>query len=77
MCIADGVFGETAMWSHHLVEGGDAVTGLELDDIGTDGVDNAGDVVACVQGVACLGPLPVFGIGARHDDFDGDLVFSG
>lgn len=31
--VADGVLGKTAMWSHHLVKGGDAVSWFELDNV--------------------------------------------
>lgn len=50
--VADGIFGETAVGSHHLVEGGDAVSGSELDNVGADGMNDAGDVVARVERVA-------------------------
>jgi hypothetical protein len=45
---ADGVFGKGAAWSHHFVEGGDAVARFEFIDVGADGVDDAGNVVAGV-----------------------------
>ena len=60
------------------MEGGHAITGLELVDARTDLLDDAGDVVALVQGVgARVGHLPVLRIGARHNHLDQDLVFIG
>ena len=44
----DGVFGEGAMFGHHDVEGGHALTFLVADDFGPDGSNGAGDVVTRV-----------------------------
>jgi len=43
------VLGEGTTRCHHLVEGSDAVSGLELIDVGADAVDVAGDVVTGVE----------------------------
>ena len=77
MCFRDGVLGETPVRSHHLVESGDAVSGLEFHDIAPDGVDDAGDVVARVEVVALFRPFPIFRVGAGKDNFDRDLVLAG
>lgn len=71
----DGVLGVAAAAGAHLVEGGYAVAGLELEDVGADLFDDAGDVVALVGGaVQDVGELPVLGVGPRDDDLDEDLV---
>lgn len=60
------------------MEGSDAVARLELEDVGPDFLNDAGDVVALVNyGGADVGKLPVFGVGAGDDDFDQDLVIVG
>lgn len=50
MLPANGVLGEAAAGLHHLVKGGDAITGLELGDVCADRGHDAGDVVARVGG---------------------------
>jgi hypothetical protein len=47
------VLGEAASRCAHLVKGGDAVSRLEFVDVGPDGVDDAGNVVASVRGFLC------------------------
>lgn len=41
----DGVLCKTAMWLHHLVERGDAISRLEFPNIAAYTVDNASDIV--------------------------------
>ena len=75
MLPGDGVLGVAAVGGHHLVEGGDAVAGLEFEDVGADLFDHAGDVVALVHDDGShLGELPVLRVGPGDHDFDEDLV---
>lgn len=70
-----GVLCVTAARGAHLVERGHPIPGLELEDVGANLLDNAGNVIALVGGAAKdVGQLPVFGVGARDDDFDENLV---
>lgn len=48
MLLSNGIFAVRAIWLEHLVEGGHAVTRLELEHIRTDLVDVSGDIVALV-----------------------------
>lgn len=74
----DGVLGIGPMRGAHLVEGGDAVAGLELCNIDADLVDDAGDIVALViLVVQPEGGLPVLGVRPAHDDLDEHLVVVG
>lgn len=45
----DSVLGIAATGSAHLVEGGDAITGLEFIHAFSDAVDSAGDIVATID----------------------------
>ena len=78
MLPGEGVLGVAAVRGAQLVEGGYAVAGLEFEDEGADGGDDAGDVVAFVGcGVEEGGEFPVFGVGARDDYFDEEFVVFG
>jgi hypothetical protein len=61
-CPTQCVFSVRTAGFHHFVEGDDAVSWLELRDIGPDGVNDAGDVVALIDGfggvLCCLGSFP-------------------
>lgn len=60
---ADGVFSIASMRSHHLMEGGHAIAGLELDDVGADGMHDASNVISLVQRLGSdLWPLPILWI---------------
>ena len=80
MLIRDGILGKATGGAQHLVKGGNAITGLELEDGIADFLHDPGYVVACV-GAGDVGGLgvarddfPVFGVGAAHDDLDEDVV---
>lgn len=45
---SNSILGVRPIGSPHLVEGGDAVAGLELGDVTADLVNDAGDVIALV-----------------------------
>ena len=73
-----GILGITASRRAHLMEGGDAVAGLEFIDVGADFFHDPGDVVALVGGardVEKVGEFPVFGVASGDDDADEELVF--
>lgn len=56
---SQSILGEAPPGRQHLVERGNAVTGFELPHVGSDRVDNAGDVISSVHGLAePLGYLP-------------------
>lgn len=61
------------------MESSDAVAGLEFVDIGADLFDDAGDIIALVDGVIGteVGEFPVFWVGAGDDDADEDVVRGG
>ena len=74
----DGVLGITTVRGGDLVEGGDAIAGLKLGDVGADLVYDAGNVVAFIDdNLEPFGHLPILGIGPTDDDFDADLVVVG
>lgn len=60
------------------MKGSNTVAGLELDNIITDTLDYAGDIISLVTFYACpLGHLPVLGIAPADHHFDQDLVRPG
>lgn len=60
---------------YHLVERKDTVTWLELRDIGSNLVDNAGDVVTSVARLAHpLWQFPVLWVRPAHNHLDDQLV---
>ena len=74
----EGVLGVGGARGADFVEAGDAVAWLELEDVGADGFDDAGHVFTFVgRGVAEVRHLPVFGVGARDDHLDEELVVVG
>ena len=74
----DGILGIAAAGREHLVEGGDAVAGLEFEDARADLLDYAGDVVTLVNGArAQVRKLPVLWVGSGHDHLDQDLILVG
>ena len=61
-CGSDGVFGVGAVEGEEGVESRDALVRCEFCDGGAEGDDDAGDVVAVVEGVAWFGGLARLGL---------------
>ena len=71
----DGVLGVGAVRSHHLMKGGNTVTGLELGHVAADLVDDTGHIVTLVVLISHPdGDLPILGIRPTNDHLDQDLV---
>ena len=72
---SEGILGIGAAAGGNFVQSADAVSGLELKDVGPHLFDDASEVVARVGGdSAHLGELVVFGVRPRDDNLDQHLV---